>query len=256
MTDQTSQIRALAGASDGNFPQLVETALANGSSADTFFADLTTLTNRQPVSIASGQTLTAGEVLFQTVSTGVVAAGGNVGGGTLTVAGAGPGVLPGVYSATCTSTRTARGIFDVKDPRGNVIGKANVGTAFVSDHLSFTIADGSPDFAIGDNFNVTVTMGATYSAANFADDAPLQIATGVLSVDVDTTAGIAEQFATASGPAILPTATLHVPAWDRMVEPEAWWAARYTAAAARATEQLSRRGIVLRNAVAFAPNPA
>jgi hypothetical protein len=240
--DQISQIRALSDASDGNYPQLVESAIAAGATPDQFFADLITLENRQPVSIASGQTLSAGEVLFQTLSASATAGGGNHGNGTISVQDVGVDALPGAYSATCTATRTNGGIFELRDADGYTLARVNVGTPYVSDVLSFTISDGSTDFAVGDTFAFTVAGTSALKCFDFtADASPPQVAAAVLGEDIDTTGGAAEQFAVSAGPAIL--AAAHITLTTDLTDDQQ---NLINQVAPLAIEQLARRGIVLR----------
>lgn len=51
------------------------------------------------------------------------------------------------------------GVFTVTDPKGAFVANATVGAAFAT-QIAFTIADGAPDFAVGDEFDVTVVFGA------------------------------------------------------------------------------------------------
>jgi hypothetical protein len=245
MTDTTSQIRSLASASDGNYPELVESSIAAGASPDQFFADLLTLENREPVSIASGQVLVAGEVLFQSLTASATAGGGNHGNGTATIQAVGVDALPGTYTATCTATRTNRGIFELRDSLGYVLGRANVGTPYVSDILGFTIADGSTDFAIGDTFAIVVTGSASLASYDFtASASPPQVAAAVLGEDVDTTGGAAEQFAIATGPSIVAAGFTYITQPTTGLTDEQLSA--FSGVAELAVEQLARRGIVLR----------
>jgi phage tail sheath protein FI len=56
------------------------------------------------------------------------------------------------------------GVFSVTDPLGNALANATVGVAY-STQIAFTIADGTPDFAVGDGFDVTVDfVGGTLEA--------------------------------------------------------------------------------------------
>ncbi|MGA2491844.1 MAG: hypothetical protein ABSF67_02710 [Roseiarcus sp.] len=57
------------------------------------------------------------------------------------------------------------GVFAVTDPQGAFVANATVGAAF-TDQIAFTIADGAPDFAIGDEFDVTVTISGGVAEAN------------------------------------------------------------------------------------------
>ena len=103
-------------------------------------------------------------------------------------------------------------LFEIRGPNRGVIGLANVGTTFVSEDLRLLIADGSADFVIGDTFSIVVTAGSYFGYDFAADEAAeaagtpiVQVASGVLSADIDTlTFGAQEQFATVRGPAILP----------------------------------------------------
>lgn len=58
------------------------------------------------------------------------------------------------------------GVFSVVDPDGIALPDATVGTPYVGDHILFTIADGSPDFIIGDGFDVTVAVTSGTALAN------------------------------------------------------------------------------------------
>lgn len=236
------QIRALASASSGNYPTIVESSIASAASADVFFADLITAQNREPVLIAMGQQLTAGEILFQTLTAAGSADGGNAGNGALTIQSAGPDAVIDTYTAVCVSARTDRGVFELRDFDGRVLGRINVGTPYVSSVLSLTIADGSADFEVGDKFTIAITGSSTYAAYDFAaDPTPPQVATAILAADVDTISAAVEQFATAQGPAIVPAGSLHLPGRVTGVSVD-----DYNALFVKAAEQLSRCGIVLR----------
>lgn len=102
---------------------------------------------------AAGGTFTA---------TGVGAArAGNTGNGTIT---ASPtitaGAKEGVYTITMLEPGTDAGEFVVSDPDGVDIGNGTVAVAFSGGGVAFTVADGSTDFAAGDQFTVTVTYTA------------------------------------------------------------------------------------------------
>lgn len=57
------------------------------------------------------------------------------------------------------------GSFAVTDPDGNALGTGTVGNAFAK-QIAFTIADGTPDFIVGDGFDVTVTITDATITAN------------------------------------------------------------------------------------------
>lgn len=242
--DPLSQIRALADASDGNFPSLADNSIAAGATPDQFFADLITAENRVPVSIASGQDLLAGEVLFQTLTATSTPGMSNVGNGVLSIQSVGIDAVIGVYTAICAGTRTNRGIFDLRAPDAGVVGRINVGTPFTSGFLNLTIADGSADFAIGDVFNITVAGSSAFAAYDFAaDPTPPQVATAVLGADVDATGGSVEQFATASGPAMIAANFACITQTTDLTDEQR---NAFNSVAPLAIDQLARRGIVVR----------
>lgn len=64
-------------------------------------------------------------------------------------------------TATCVTAIAAGGQFYVQGTVSGPLGLAVVGTPFVSDQISFTIADGTPDFVVNDQFTV-LTVAANY----------------------------------------------------------------------------------------------
>ncbi|MBB4042007.1 hypothetical protein GGR34_003692 [Microvirga flocculans] len=83
------------------------------------------------------------------------AAEGNTGNGAVTGVGTGVGAAAGVYTATCFAAAANGGTFVVENPNGQTIGVVQVGQAY-NGPVTFTIGDGSTDFAIGDRFTITV----------------------------------------------------------------------------------------------------
>ena len=84
--------------------------------------------------------------------------GGNTGNGTLTVVEGRRSLKVGVYTITCTAAATDSGTFSVTDPDGLVLAPATVGSAYENDQIAFLINDGATDFAVGDEFTITVTI--------------------------------------------------------------------------------------------------
>lgn len=122
--------------------------------------------SRETVTVLAGsgsaRELTAGMVLGRiTKGTAAGAAvSGNAGNGTITASPTvGAAAKAGVYRLTCVEPASNLGKFQVEDPDGIVIGVATVATEFTT-HLTFTIADGSNDFASGDSFTITVAAGS------------------------------------------------------------------------------------------------
>jgi phage tail sheath protein FI len=64
------------------------------------------------------------------------------------------------------SVPAAGGVFSVVGPDNTVLPNATVGVAYTGNHVKFTIADGAPDFAIGDGFNLTVDITNGEAEAN------------------------------------------------------------------------------------------
>lgn len=91
-----------------------------------------------------------------------VAGGGNVGGGTVGSISAGSATKTETITLTCVGKVAGAGNFKVVGSVTGIIGVAVVGVGFSSNSVNFTIADGSPDFEIGDSFTIATT------AANYA----------------------------------------------------------------------------------------
>jgi hypothetical protein len=152
--------------------------------------------SRKVVTILSGQNVVAGEVLGQVLS-GVAAAAavaGNTGNGIITAAPAtAAGVKVGVYRATCVEPGTNVGEFIVEDPDGITVGVAVVAAEFVGGGLTFTIADGSTDFASGDAFTITVAAGSGKYVAYDQDGTDgSQIAAGIAFDNYDASSADVE----------------------------------------------------------------
>jgi len=74
------------------------------------------------------------------------------------------------FDLTVTDTVPSNGgVFSVTDPKGNALANATVGVEY-SHEIDFTIADGAPDFAVGDGFDVEV-IAEQYSAWGPGDTA-------------------------------------------------------------------------------------
>lgn len=115
----------------------------------------------EPCVILAGAALSAGAVLGK-VSAGA-ATGSTVtgtGSGTLGTITRGKRVQVGAYTLLCVAVATNGGLFDVYAPDGSHVGVAEVGTAFTSNQINFTIADGGTDFVVGDSFTITVAAGS------------------------------------------------------------------------------------------------
>ncbi len=140
----------------------------------------------EPCVVAAGADLSAGAVLGKIAAgaaTGSTVTG--TGSGTLGTITRGKKVQVGAYTLLCVAAATNGGLFDVVAPDGSHVGVAEVGTAFTSEQINFTIADGSgADFVVGDSFTITVAAGSgQYTLIDKTAVDGSAIARGVLAED-------------------------------------------------------------------------
>lgn len=129
-----------------------------------------------------------GAVLIGTATPAAVA--GNSGNGTLATVTVSGAAKAGVYRAVCIEPGTDAGKFSVEDPDGVTVGVATAGVAFTGGGLTFTIADGTTDFAAGDSFTITVASGS--GSLKKVDKTAIdgsQHARYILAADCDATSG-------------------------------------------------------------------
>lgn len=155
------------------------------------------------ITILSGQNLVRGALLGKVTigaATGAAVAG-NTGDGTITAAPTVSGAAKvGVYRAICIEPATNLGKFTVEDPDGITVGVATVGTEFVGGGLTFTIADGSTDFASGDSFTITVAAGSgKYKLCDSTNTDGSQAPLTILAEDCDASGGDAQAVTYLSG---------------------------------------------------------
>lgn len=108
---------------------------------------------------SGAKTYAVGTVLGKTLTGGsaTATAGTNTGNGTMGTITVGGTAKVGTYVLKITKAATNAGDFQVVDPEGDVCGLGTVAVAFSGGGLSFTLADGSTDFAVGDTFSIAVT---------------------------------------------------------------------------------------------------
>lgn len=129
--------------------------------------------SREEITIAAAAAaLPVGQVLGKITKAGTAIATalpGNTGNGVFGAITVGAGSLPGTYRLLVIAAAAAAGTFQLEDPDGVLVEIGTVGVAFSSGGLSFTLADGATDFAVGDGFTIAVDPGsgayAAYSAA-------------------------------------------------------------------------------------------
>lgn len=157
------------------------------------------------VTIAAGQNLVRGAVLGKAsigTATAAVKAGGNSGDGAITMDATTPVLANaqlGVYAARCTTTASGGGTFTVTDPMGNVLGTVAVAATFAN-QIKFSIADGTPDFSLGDGFDITVAAGnGEYVLSLTAAIDGSQRPDAILQHDADASSGALEAMAYTRG---------------------------------------------------------
>lgn len=163
---------------------------------DQLIAGLMQIVTRQ-VTLASGKSYARGTVMGRISSRTLTSASSlTTGNGTIGTISSGDLVLTGAYTITATAATS----FTVKDPQGNSVGTATVGTAFESDQISFTLTAGTTAFAAGDKF--TVTVGAETNqwcecVKNASDGS--QVPRGIMVNTVDATSAAVETAMYVSG---------------------------------------------------------
>lgn len=121
------------------------------------------LYSREKVTIKSGEDLPCGGVVARiktTCPTTGTADSGNTGNGTCTSVSAGKQVKEGTYTLTCIAAAADAGTFEVRDPDDLTLGQAEVGVAYTSEQINFTLNDGTADFVVGDKFTIVVAAGS------------------------------------------------------------------------------------------------
>ena len=124
--------------------------------------ELPDLLSRKTGSLASGQNLLAGAVLgkvTKAIAAAPIPAIVGTGTGLMSALTFGPDVQTGSYVVALTATG-ATAAFSVTAPDGTVLPTGNVGTAYTSTHISFSIANGGT-MTSGDTYTVVVTAGGT-----------------------------------------------------------------------------------------------
>jgi hypothetical protein len=149
--------------------------------------------SRENIIISAGSgVLPAGTVLAKITAANALtstAQGGNTGNGTVGSTSVTSAAITGTYVLEITTAAANGGSFEVTDPLGNVVGTGTVGVAFSGGGISFTLSDGSTDFAVGDGFNLAVKAGLGEYTAYDDDgtDDGRRAASAVLYAAVDAT---------------------------------------------------------------------
>jgi hypothetical protein len=148
--------------------------------------------SRDRGTLSGAAKINAGQVLGRKVggTAAVAPKAGNTGNGVFTLDATAPvsgAAQPGTYVVRCTTAAANGGTFRVFDPTGDVIGDVVVGATF-NDQIKFAIADGANDFAVGDEFDVTVSaISHTFVPLSLVATDGSQVAAAISFANVDTT---------------------------------------------------------------------
>ncbi|MCY1275109.1 Bacteriophage lambda head decoration protein D [compost metagenome] len=149
--------------------------------------------SREMVVIAAGSgILKAGTLIaLLTAANAAVATAdaGNTGNGTMGSITVASTAITGTYVLTITEAGANAGKFLLEDPLGGEVGSGTVGVAFSAGGLSFTLADGSTDFAVDDVFTIAVNANLGEWTAYDDDGANdgRRAASGILWAPIDAT---------------------------------------------------------------------
>lgn len=159
--------------------------------------------SREVVTVKAGEDLAMGAVVGKETVGAVPAtgtAGTNTGGGTCGSITGGVSTKVGIYTLTCVAVASGGGVFSVEDPDGFALPNAYVAQAYTNPAINFTLADGTPDFALGDSFTITVPAGGGSVTELDVDGIDgSSIPYGILVDGVDTTDTTQKQVAYTSG---------------------------------------------------------
>ncbi|MDP3848619.1 MAG: head decoration protein [Pseudomonas sp.] len=149
--------------------------------------------SREEVVISAGSGKVAAGTLIAKITSANAAVptakAGNVGNGVLGSFTVGSPAITGAYAVTITEAAANGGKFALANPEGYEVGTGTVGVAFTGGGLTFTLADGTADFAVNDGFTIAVN-------ANLGEWAPYdddgvndgrRAAAGILFAPVDAT---------------------------------------------------------------------
>lgn len=149
--------------------------------------------SRENVIITAGSGLLAAGTLIALITAANAATpsavGGNTGNGTMGTVTTASVAITGTYTLTITEAAANGGTFELVDPAGAAVGSGSVGVAFSGGGLSFTLADGSTDFAVDDAFTIAVnaSLGEWTAYDDDGTNDGRRAVSGILFAPVDAT---------------------------------------------------------------------
>jgi hypothetical protein len=147
--------------------------------------------SREEVVIAAGSgILKAGTLIALITAANALtptATSGNTGNGTIGSVTVTSAAVSGSYLLAITEATANGGKFEVHTPTGQLLGEGTVGQAFTGGGITFTLSDGSTDFAVGDGFTLAVkaNLGEYTAYDDDGTDDGRRAASGILFASVD-----------------------------------------------------------------------
>jgi hypothetical protein len=126
-----------------------------------------------------------GQELFG-AATAAAKSGGNTGNGTCTSVSAQANAKVGIYKAIVAIAGTNAATWNLYDPNGKLIDQkqysgSGAAAVFANDQIHATMTDGSTDFVVGDEFDITVPAGSgDYAPLDLSAVDGTQVAAAVL----------------------------------------------------------------------------
>lgn len=161
--------------------------------ADFILSEANGQQSRENIVIAAGSGVVHAGTLIAKITAAnaatVTAASGNTGNGAFGTVTVDSKAISGTYAVEITEAAADAGTFVVTGPGGAEVGTGEVGQLFEAAGLSFTIADGSTDFVVGDAWSVQVlaNLGEWVPYDESGTNDGRRAASGVLYGSVDAT---------------------------------------------------------------------
>lgn len=130
-----------------------------GHTAEFIISEATRTRSRQNCIVGASQMLLVGALVAASLATAAAeatAAAGNTGTGVMGAITVDADAQLGVYILTIIEPASAGGTFSLEGPDGVELPTGKIGVAY-NGLINFTLADGDPDFAAGDSFEIEVT---------------------------------------------------------------------------------------------------
>lgn len=148
----------------------------------------------------------------------------NTGNGTVTVLSVTGTPLPGAYLLTCNTAVADGGVFTLTDPNGSVISTsitmtpgAGGATVINVGGIQFTLTDAGTDFAVGDDFTITVPASEVLLTAKWAGESGNDLYIEVDGEDLGVTFAITQPTGGLVNPAVDDALALFGTTWETLL---------------------------------------